>query len=481
MIRLSRPLPSHDSDQSPATGQRLIRWLRPLALLGLAALLGGCVWRGDGRTTMVRPDTTPSAPAPTEASPARPPEEDTHTAPMASAPATRPAPPAQTPAPPADLWARLRADFRLRGIDNPRIDAEVARLRRHPRALQRMLARARPYLHYIVSRVEARDLPGELALLPAVESGFQPHVYSSNGAAGLWQFMPATAHMLGLKQNRHYDGRRDIVRATEAALGYLQQLHDRLDDDWLHALAAYNCGIGTVKNAIRRAERAGHDTDYWQLDLPGETDDYIPRLLAVARIIDKPESLSLPDIPNRAHFQTVALEGPLDLEMAAELAGMPLERLLQLNPAFRQGIVPKGKYQLLLPTGRADDFTTALAGQPGDKRLRWADHRIRKGESLLAIAHHYHVSVAAIREANGLHGNLIRAGRRLRIPLSGRASDSARHIARARTRVHYRVRKGDSLYTIARRFSVTIADLRRWNQVGRYLHPGQRLTVYIRG
>ena len=167
--------------------------------------------------------------------------------------------------------------------------------------------------------------------------------------------------------------------------------------------------------------------------------------------------------------------------MAAKLAGIPLEQLLRLNPAFRKGIVPKGKYRLLLPLDRADDFTSALAELPRDKRLRWADHHIRKGESLLTIAHHYHVGVAAIREANGLHGNLIRAGRHLRIPLLGRASDSARHIARARTRVHYRVRKGDSLYTIARRFSVTIADLRRWNRVGRYLHPGQRLTVYIEG
>jgi membrane-bound lytic murein transglycosylase D len=477
MICPSHLLSKHDSDQCPAEGQRPILRLTGICLLSLGTLLGGCVWNpDDADIAVVRPDQSGStAGAPSSPTPAAGTQTVNTPAPEQTVE------PDHAP-PPVDLWARLRADFRLQDIDHQRIDREIQRLRRHPRSLQRMLARALPYLHHITGQVEQRGLPGELALLPAIESGFQPYAYSSNGATGLWQFMPATGRMLGLKQSRRYDGRRDIVRATDAALDYLQQLHRRLDDNWLYALAAYNCGIGTVQHAIRKARQRQQDSSYWALDLPGETDDYIPRLFALARIVADPGAyrVALPEIPNQVFFEQVSLKGPLDLEVAAGLAGVSLDELLQLNPAFRQGIVPPGRNKLLLPVGHAETFEAALAHLPSGKRLRWAEHRVRKGEALLSIAHRYHVSVAAIREANGLRGNLIRVGKHLRIPLSGHASDAARHVARIRSRVHYRVRKGDSLYTIARRFSVSIADLRRWNRLGRYLHPGQRLTVYIR-
>jgi membrane-bound lytic murein transglycosylase D len=443
-------------------------------LLTLTGMLGGCFSLQSG-VGLVRPEHSRSVAT------ARAPQPE-HEAPVT--PAFPPADRSQAAQPPVvkDLWARLRAGFRFQGIKHPRINREIKRLVRHPQSFEALVQRSTAYLYYIVEQVEERGLPGEVALLPAVESGFQPYAYSSNGAAGLWQFMPATGRMLGLKQDRVYDGRRDVAGSTEAALHYLTRLHDRLDSNWLYALAAYNCGIGTVEKALRKAERHGRSTSYWKLDLPGETDAYVPRLLAMAHIVANPQEfgVELPELPNEPYFETAEVDGALDLKLAAELAHMPLEELLALNPGYRSGTtLAKGSSPLLLPAAQRPVFEQALERLPRDKWLRWADHRIRKGDTLIGIARRYHVSVAAIREANGIHGSFIRAGKRLQIPLSGRASDRARKIAAVRSKVRYKVRKGDSLYKIARRFSVSIKDLKRWNRVGRYLHPGQRLTVYV--
>ncbi len=294
--------------------------------------------------------------------------------------------------------------------------------------------------------------------------------------------MPATAQMLGLHRDRWYDGRLDLARATPAALDYLQNLHRRLDGNWLHALAAYNCGIGTVRKAIRQARREGGSLSYWDIELPGETDAYVPRLLALARIVQDPARYGITLPPADEALAAVPVNASLDLEVAARLAGLKLDRLLRLNPGFRRGVTPPGRRSLLmLPAERAEAFRTALAALPRDQWLRWTEHRIARGDTLGAIARRYGVTIAAVREANGLKGSRIVAGRTLRIPLSGKAAAAGRGIAATgRRKVRYRVRKGDSLYTIARKFSVSIRDLRRWNRVGRYLHPGQRLTVYVK-
>ncbi len=465
---------AHDSDQTPRAGQWLYRGLPLLLLLLQFGLLGGCVSLSPEHRVSVRPGLPPDSPPGEQASTGGSGDRNPHP----TAVDTPAAPP-----PPQDLWARLRDDFRFQHIRHPRIAREIRRLQQHPKSFDALARRAVPYLYHIVDAVEQRDMPGELALLPAVESGYQPFAYSSNGAAGLWQFMPATGRMLGLEQNRLYDGRRDILRSTDAALDYLSQLSQQLDGNWLHALAAYNCGIGTVKKAIRKAERHARSTSYWGLGLPGETDAYVPRLLAFARIVQDPAKygLALPALPNAPYFDTTLVDSALDLELAAELAGLPLDDLLSLNPGYRQGVTPARRpSRLLLPKAYRTIFEQALARLPKDKWVRWVEHRIRRGDTLIGIAKHYHVSVAAIREANGIKGHNIRAGKRLQIPLSGRASDRARRIAAVRSKVRYRVRKGDSLYTIARRFSVSIRDLKRWNRVGRYIRPGQHLTVYIR-
>lgn len=383
-----------------------------------------------------------------------------------------------------DLWARLRDNYRLWDVNNPRVQAEIRRLQHSPSAFNALISRAEPYLYHILNEVEKRQLPGELALLPAVESGFRPYAYSPDGAAGLWQFMPATGSMLGLKQDWWYDGRRDVLAGTNAALDYLEHLNNRLNGNWLHTIAAYNAGGGAVSHAIRKAKRKGASTSFWDLDLPRETDSYVPRLLALAEVISDPGryGLALPSLQDRPYFEAVASGGQIDLKVASDLARIPMEDLLVLNPGFnRWSTRPQGPHHLLIPLEQAQTFRTALQQLPAEKRLRWQYHQIRSGENLGRIARQYSVSVQAIQQVNGLENHRIRAGKTLMIPLSDNVlmASFSRKLGMPRTRVRYQVRKGDSLYKIARKFRVKIADLRRWNSVGRYIKPGQRLTVYV--
>jgi len=383
----------------------------------------------------------------------------------------------------AMIWTRLRRGFRLSHTDHPRITHEIRRLQRSPGAFTTLMARSEPYIHYILGEIEAAGLPTELALLPAVESGFRAHVYSPDGAAGLWQFMPATGRMLGLEQDWWFDERRTVRSSTGAAIEYLQRLNRRFDGDWLQTLAAYNAGAGTVGRAIRRAEKRREATDFWSLDLPGETDRYVPRLLAVAAIVGNPEAyaLQLPEISNRPFFTVASTGGQIDLNVAAQSAGMPVEQLLALNAGHKRWASrPDGPHELLLPVAHVDQFESAIVTLPDDQRLRWLRYRIQRGDSLSRIARRHGVTVEALRRSNGLKDTRIRAGRDLVIPLS----DSVAFVAstsnqQSRQRLRYQVRKGDSLYTIARRFQVSVTDLKRWNRVGRYIRPGERLTVFV--
>lgn len=475
MSKLAGTTPNPDSDQT----RPLRQWARRIRanglLLTMLTLLAGCSTQPP-KTSLIEADAgAEPAPHPSLAVAAQPqPKTPQNGSPSTAQPDTTPSP---------DVWARLRARFAFTALEHPRVNKALRRLQRHPRAVEGMLRQARTYLPLITKHVEERELPGEIALLPAVESGFDPYAYSPYGAVGLWQFMPATANMLGLRHNRWYDGRRDLVPATRAALRYLTDLRAQLDNDWLHALAAYNCGIGTVKRAIGKANRKGLSASYWDLDLPAETDAYIPRLIALAKVIEDPAryGVRLPKLDETPAYRHVRVEGSLDLEIAARLAEVPLDRLLALNPAYSRGVTPPGATsELLLPAERAEPFESALTALPRKQWLRWTEHRIAHGDTLSQIARRYKVSIAAIREANGLRNSRIRAGHTLRIPLSSKASDARRLIATgSRRKVHYRVRKGDSLYVIARRFQVSVRDLKRWNKVGRYIRPGQRLTVYV--
>lgn len=381
------------------------------------------------------------------------------------------------------LWNRVRNNMQLSHIEHPRIAKYRKQFQKRPHSFTALISRAEPYLFYILNEIENRGMPAEFALLPAVESAFQPYAASSTGAAGLWQIMPTTGRYLGLKNDRYCDQRRDVRLATATALDYLQSRAKRFNGDWLHAMAAYNAGAGRVNRAIRKAKRKQSATDYWSLDLPAETDAYIPKLLAFSQIVMNPEKygFSLPDFPDQPYFGVAPIPGQIDLRIAAEAAELSLESLLELNPGFnRWATNPQGPHELLVPLAVKDKFVAAVAALPEPKRLRWHQHTVKHGDVLGKIARQYDVPASLIKQNNQLKSHRIHVGQVLTIPASDAlVSLPGKKIAATRPKVRYEVRRGDSLYKIARKFQVKITDLKRWNRVGKYLQPGQRLTVYL--
>jgi len=398
------------------------------------------------------------------------------------------------PAPPKNVWERIRLGMRLKGKDHPGIKNDLAWFSRHQAYLDRVAERARPYLHLIIERIEEKDLPSEIALLPVVESAFQPFAYSHGRAAGLWQFIPGTGRRFDLKQTWWYDGRRDVAESTRAALEYLEYLHGHFDGDWLLALAAYNSGEGTVRRAIRKNRRRGKPTDFWHLDLPRETRGYVPRLLAISRIVASPDShgVDLKPIPNEPFLTAVDVDSQIDLALAAELAGLSLNEIYRYNPAFnRWATDPEGPHRLLVPLEKAKALRTALAELPDEHRIKWVRHRIRSGENLGLLASKYHTTVSLLRSVNDLRGNTIRAGDSLVVPVARTdltryrlSADQRRRQTQERKRdghkVEYVVRSGDTLWDIARRFDVGVYQLAKWNGMAPrdVLKPGRRLVVW---
>ncbi len=439
-----------------------------------------------------------------------------------------------------DLWDRMRSQFALPSATNAKVAASTRRYAANPQFLSRVVDRAEPYLHLIVDEIEQRGMPGELALLPVVESEYKPNAYSRDHASGLWQFIPGTGRHFGLKQTFWYDGRRDVVASTEAALDYLQELHDRFGGDWLLALAAYNSGEGTVRKAMKRNRRIGRPTDFWHLHLPAETRSYIPKLLAVSSIVADPESygISLRPIPDEPFLASVELDSQLDLQLAAELAGLSLKDLCRYNPGYRRGVTgPTGPHRLLLPLEAVPDFEQRLAELKVGDRTRWTRYQVRRGDTLFGIATRYGTNVALLRELNGLRSNMLIAGSSILIPVSlpstsnrqaskdemlaseprahtvvagetlweiaRRSGTSVQQLAvRNQLKsadelqagqvlmvgtasephlVRYTVRRGDSLTGIARHFHVSVGELRKWNTLPHadLLHPGQQLIIYL--
>lgn len=396
-----------------------------------------------------------------------------------------------------NLWWRMREGYAMPDVDHPRIDTYLSWYERHPHYMERVVERGQRYLHYIVSELESRDLPLELALLPIVESAFDPFAYSHGRASGIWQFVPATGRQYGLNQSWWYDGRRDIVASTEAAATYFDYLHRRFDGDWLLAMAAYNAGQGRVSRAIRRNERQGKPTDFWSLPLPRETRAYVPQILALAKVIADPEAynISLAPLADEPYFAQVDIGSQIDLGQAAELAGIDLDELYVLNPGYnRWATDPDGPHRLLIPADKADGFREQLAEIPAEQRVGWHRYEVKPGDSLGQIARNHRTSIDNIRSANNISGNLIRAGQQLLIPTAKHPADHYAYSAdqrRQRTqgssqgrdgsvRVDYEVRPGDSFWTIARRHGVSVGALTNWNGMapGDTLMPGQELVVW---
>ncbi len=398
--------------------------------------------------------------------------------------------------PPHNLWERIRAGMTLPDHQHPGVQADLDWYARHQGYLDRVVERATPYLYLVVQAVEERNMPTEIALLPVVESAYQPFAYSHGRAAGLWQFIPGTGRRFDLKQNWWYDGRRDVAASTRAALDYLEYLHDEFHGDWLLALAAYNSGEGTVQRAVTHNRRRGKPTDFWSLDLPKETRGYVPKLLAIADLVQAPKKydVTLAPIPNQPYLAEVKLSSQIDLALAAELAGVSIEDIYRYNPAFnRWATDPSGPHHLLLPIDKVDQFEARLAELPPGKRIHWKRHEIQPGDSLLTLAKHYHTTVEMLRRVNGLHGNVIRAGHTLTIPVATKKFSSYRLSAEqrrlttqnqphGRNKVVYEVRPGDTLWDIARQYKVGVRELAKWNGMAPRdpLSPGKHIVIWIR-
>ena len=376
-----------------------------------------------------------------------------------------------------DLLDQLRQGFAIQPVMNKRVQGELDWFVRHPDYLNRVFNRAQQFLPYITAEIVANDLPLELALLPIVESAYDPFAYSPGRAAGLWQIIPGTATRFGIRQNWWYDGRRDVVDSTRGALAYLKYLHKFNKGDWLLAIASYNSGEGNVRKAVRRNRTKSKPTDFWNLKLSRETSAYVPRLMALVEIVRDPAAygLTLPGIVNEPQFVTIDVGGQLDLALAAELAGLTLDNLYQFNSGLnRWATDPDGPHRLLLPIETADVFSDALAAVPDNERVRWKRHKVRSGEAISTIAEKYHTTLTAIRSANGLRNNTIRAGSYLMIPVATRNLSDYNKSAderRAKTqnqqrkgnRVDYVVASGDSFWSIGQRYGVATRALASWN------------------
>ena len=461
-----------------------------------------------------------------------------------------------------NAWYRLQQGMQLSTVSNPRVSAQLKWFLEHPGYMQRVMERARPILPFVLDELERRNLPSELALLPIVESAYQAFAYSHGRASGMWQIIPSTGRYLGLKQNWWYDGRRDIIESTHAAITYLESLAKQFDGDWELALAGYNAGPGKIRSAVRYNKKRKRPTDFWHLTkIRKETRDYVPKMFALKELFANPEKYQLDLVPinNQVSYEIVELDGQIDLALAADLAGITVNQLYQLNPAFnRWATAPGGPHRLLLPRGKAGQFKLEVAKIPPNKRINWVRHKIKSGETLSHISGKYRTTIPLIKEVNNIRGTQIRAGKYLMIPTATRSlqtyslSANSRisaiqntsrsgtkqvHIVRpgqslwsisknygvttqalakwngiapidtlsvgqklvvwtnaslsktvslnqsrpsnALHALRYTVRKGDSLYLIANRFNVKIADIRRWNQLGKYLQPGQKLKLYV--
>lgn len=385
------------------------------------------------------------------------------------------APGVQIPDP--SLWAEIVADFQLdRHLDQSRVQQELRWLKRHPRYLHHMRVRLERHLAYIHSEVEARGMPGELALLPIVESALDPYAFSHGGAAGLWQFIPATAKRFGLERNWWYEGRRDPVAATDAALDYLEHLHERFDD-WYLALAGYNAGEGNVSRARRRAPEGA---DFFDLKLPKETSAYVPRLLALAELVANPEALGvdLPSLSPEIPFQVVDTGSQMDLSVISRVTEIDLETLYLWNPALNQwSTPPKGPHKLILPAEQAEFAAARIAAVPESERVEWLRVTVRQGDTLSQLARRHRTDVASLKQANGLRNSRITAGDSLLIPKSPEALSNS--ITSRNQGTTYIVQNGDSLWTISRAHNIPINKLMKTNHVGPkdYLRVGQKLTL----
>lgn len=455
----------------------------PQVLLALAAgALTACA-------PAVRPDAAPSVAAPvTAAVPQAPAESFT-------VPELGPDPALEPTLPPGDVWERIRDGLAWADAKDPRIDHQLRWYASNQEYLDRVVTRAQPYFRFIVDELERRKMPMELALLPIVESAYDPFAYSHGRAAGLWQFIPGTGRRYSLKLNWWYDGRRDVYESTRAALDYLQDLHDEFGGDWLLALAAYNSGEGRVHRAVRANLKKGKPADFWHLKLPTETAAYVPKMMALRRLVNDPDAYGIDwtPVPDAPYLARIEVPGQIDLAVAAGLAGVSMREFYLLNPGFnRWATDPDGPHAIVVPLESKDLFVERLAKLPREEMVRWSKHTVAKGETLYSIAQKNRVSVEMLTMLNQLDGVALSVGQQLLVPTSALPmSTYAGEFASALTgrlpdeplvdqRITYVVAPGDDVWRVARDHGVSAAQIARWNgiQPGDALAPGSELVVW---
>ncbi len=397
-----------------------------------------------------------------------------------------------------DIWQRVRDNYKLDiNINNSRIDSQLNWYKSHQSYLNRVATRANRYMYYIMQQIEVRDIPAEIALLPIVESAFDPFAYSHGRASGVWQFIPSTGRAYNLNQDWWFDGRRDIRQSTIAALKFLRGLSREFKGDWMLALAAYNSGAGTVRKAIRKNKKRGLPVDFWSLSLPKETKAYVPKLLALARLIGDPEKygISIPAIPNRPYFAVIETGSQMDLSQAAQMADIDLEEIYKLNPQYNQWATsPNGPHELLVPASKQALILENLKNLPASQRIKWQRYKVTSGDSLISISKKFHTTPDALKQVNPLRGNTIRINDMLLIPTAFNKLSSYTYSANNRlnkkqknargpkgsTRIKHTVQSGDSFWSLANAHKVSTMSIARWNGMSPKdtLRPGQKLIIW---
>jgi membrane-bound lytic murein transglycosylase D len=397
---------------------------------------------------------------------------------------------------PQHLWGRVVDRFAFAQCpDNSRAAQWASWFGEREEYMERVLNRARPWLHDIANELEARDLPGELALLPIVESAYDPFAYSHGRASGTWQFLSGTARDYGVEINDFYDGRRDVWASTRAALDYLDYLHGRFGD-WNLALAAYNAGQGRVQRAINRNSANGRPTDFASLSLPRETRAYVPKLNGLGCLFANTQAYAfeLPVWEDHPHVARVEFDAPVDVVVLAAEAEIDIAELVALNPGLNRHLTPpSGPHHLIVPADRADKVEQILPSLDADDMLVWNEVTVGNGDTLSHIARRHNTSIAELRRANDLNGDFLRAGQTLRIAANGTTPEDSPHadlyheLAQLQQRLlptkrfQHQVRPGENLWLIARQYRVSVSDLQRWNNLGgnNLIRPGQRLMVHM--
>ncbi len=397
-----------------------------------------------------------------------------------------------------DLWQRVRNQYQLDSeLENAPITAQLNWFKKHQSYINRVSLRAERYLFFIMEQIDVRDMPGEIALLPVVESAFDPFAYSHGRAAGVWQFIPSTGHVYGLNQSWWYDGRRDIRRSTIGALTFLKGLSREFKGDWMLALAAYNSGAGTVRKAIRKNKRKGLPTDFWSLSLPKETRDYVPKLIALAKLIAEPEKhgITLPFIENKPYFAVVNTGSQMDLSQAAIMAGVELEEIYKLNPQYNQWATsPNGPHEILVPVENKEQIEQQLAEIKPHQRIKWQRYKVASGDSLISIAKKYHTTPDALKQVNPIQGSLLHIGDMLLIPTAFNNLSSYTYSAKNRknvkqnkargpkgtSKISHRVQNGDSFWSLSKQHKVPVRSIAKWNGMAPKdpLMPGQKLIIW---